>query len=131
MPDEQVTDLDASTPERRTLDDRRQAVVNLWDFLVKGGLADQTRTPSQVIDSGRTRELHRYEPADGIEPSGIPVLLVPPLGSQAACFDLRPGLSFAEDLVSKGRPTYLVDYGPLKGEDRALGVEHFINDVLP
>lgn len=135
MPDEPMTDeqtdLDASTPERRTLDDRRQAVVNLWDFLVKGGLADQTRTPSHVIDSGRTRELHRYEPIQDVPTSGIPVLLVPPLGSQAACFDLRPGLSLAEDLVKKGRPTYLVDYGPLKGEDRALGVEHFINDVLP
>lgn len=133
MPDDQIPDQtpDTGADDRRTLDDRRQAVVNLWEFLVKGGLADQTRTPSTIIDSGRTRELHRYEPADGVEPSGLPVLLVPPLGSQAACFDLRPGLSLAGDLVAKGRPTYLVDYGPLKGEDRTLGVEHFINEVLP
>jgi len=38
---------------------RRDGVVNLWDFLVKGGIADTTRTPSEIIDSGRTRELHR------------------------------------------------------------------------
>jgi polyhydroxyalkanoate synthase len=116
---------------KRPLEVRRQAVVNLYDFLVRGGLADTTRTPSEVIDTGRTRELHRYEKAKGVRSKGLPVLLVPPLGSQAACFDLRRGLSLAEDFVNRGRPTYLVDYGPLDGEDRKLGIEHFINDVLP
>jgi polyhydroxyalkanoate synthase len=116
---------------KRPLDVRRQAVINLWDFLVRGGLADTTRTPSDVIDTGRTREVHRYHRAEGVRAKGLPVLLVPPLGSQAACFDLRRGLSIAEDLVQRGRPTYLVDYGPLDGEDRKLGIEHFINDVLP
>ena len=46
-------------PQRPT-EVRRQAVVNLWDLLVKGGIADTTRTPSQIIDSGRTRAL-RYD----------------------------------------------------------------------
>lgn len=109
---------------------RRDAVVNLWDFLVRGGLADTTRTPSKIIDTGRTREIHRYTRVAGVRAKGLPVLLVPPLGSQAACFDLRRGLSLAEHLVAAGRPTYLVDYGPLKGEDRKLGIEHFVNDVV-
>jgi polyhydroxyalkanoate synthase len=116
---------------KRPMAVRRQAVINLWDFLVKGGIADTTRTPSEVIDSGRTRELRRYERVKGVRSKGLPVLLVPPLGSQAYCFDLRRGLSLAEDFVAKGRPTYLVDYGPLKGDDRKIGLEHFINDVLP
>ncbi len=116
---------------RRPIALRREAVVNLWDFLVRGGLADTTRTPSEIIDAGRTRELHRYTRPRGVRTKGVPTLLVPPLGSQAACFDLRRGLSLAEHLVSQGRPTYLVDYGALKGEDRKLGIEHFVNDVLP
>jgi polyhydroxyalkanoate synthase len=116
---------------KRPLAVRRQSVLNLWDFLVKGGIADTTRTPSQVIDSGRTREVHRYDKVRGVRTKGVPVLLVPPLGAQASCFDLRRGLSLAEDLVGRGRPTYLVDYGPLKGEDRLVGIEHFVNDVLP
>jgi polyhydroxyalkanoate synthase len=37
----------------------------------------------------------------------------------------------AENLVARGRPTYLVDYGPLVGADSKVGIEHFINDVLP
>jgi polyhydroxyalkanoate synthase len=121
----------AALDPNRPLEVRRQAVVNLWDFLVRGGLADTSRTPSEIIDSGRTRELHRYVKAKGVRSKGLPVFFVPPLGSQAACFDLRRGLSLAEDFVSRGRPTYLVDYGPLNGEDRKVGVEHFVNDVLP
>ncbi|KRB72855.1 hydrolase [Nocardioides sp. Root190] len=109
----------------------KQSVVNLWDFLVKGGIADLTRTPSEIIDTGQTRELHRYDKVKGVRNKGIPVLLVPPLGSQASCFDLRQGLSLAQDFVNRGRPTYLVDYGPLKGVDRKVGIEHFVNDVLP
>lgn len=109
----------------------RQSVVNLWDFLVKREIADLTRTPSDIIDTGRTREVHRYHKAKGVRAKGIPVLLVPPLGSQASCFDLRRGLSLAEDFVNRGRPTYLVDYGPMSGKNRKVGLEHFVNDVLP
>jgi len=115
---------------KRSFEVRRQAVVNLWDFLVRGGIADTTRTPSEIIDTGRTRELRRYVAGD-VEQTGLPVLLVPPLGAQAFCFDLRQGLSLAGHLVETGRPTYLVDYGPLKGPDRLLGIEHFINEVVP
>jgi polyhydroxyalkanoate synthase len=115
---------------RRPAELRRDAVVNLWDFLVKGGIADTTRTPSDIIDTGRTREVHRYIKAPGVRSKGLPLLFIPPLGSQSSCFDLRRGLSLAEDLVSRGRPTYLVDYGPLKGEDRKVGIEHFVNDVI-
>jgi len=115
---------------RSPIDLKRDGVVNLWDFLVKGGIADTTRTPSEIIDSGRTREVHRYIKAKGVRSKGLPLLFIPPLGSQSSCFDLRRGLSLAEDFVSRGRPTYLVDYGPLKGEDRKVGIEHFVNDVI-
>ena len=60
-----------------------------------------------------------------------PVLLVPPLAAPALCFDLRRGCSVAEHLVDAGRPTYLVDYGEVAFADRRLGVEHWVNDVLP
>jgi polyhydroxyalkanoate synthase subunit PhaC len=127
---------------QRTLEQRRQAVSNLFDFLIKGGVADTRRMPSEVIDTGRTRTLHRYTPArdvSGKTPSdqGIntahdaPVLLVPPLGSQAACFDLRRGCSLAEHLVTTGRPTYLIDYGSIGLSDKNLGLEHWVNEVVP
>jgi polyhydroxyalkanoate synthase len=37
----------------------------------------------------------------------------------------------AEHLVRRGRPAYLVDYGPVRFGDRSLGLEHWIEDVVP
>lgn len=105
--------------------------MNLWDFLVRGGIADTTRTPGEVIDTGRVRRLTRYTPVEGVEPKGLPVLLVPPLGAQSLCFDLRKGASVVEHLLAGGRPTYLVDYDDLRAADKDLGIEHWVNDVLP
>ena len=38
------------TLKNRTPEQRRRAVSNLFDFLVRGGIADTTRMPSEVID---------------------------------------------------------------------------------
>ena len=59
------------------------------------------------------------------------MLLVPPLAAPAICFDLRRGCSVAEHLVQGGRPTYLVDYGEIEYADRGLGLEHWIEEVVP
>jgi polyhydroxyalkanoate synthase len=115
----------------RTLAQRRQAVANLFDFVVRGDLTDRQRMPSEVIDAGRLRTVHRYRPVSGAFPAGNPVLLVPPPGARAACFDLRRGCSLTEHLLKQGRRTYLVDYGPLACGDQDLGLEFWINEVLP
>ncbi|MCW2787177.1 MAG: alpha/beta hydrolase, partial [Marmoricola sp.] len=73
--------------------------------------------------------LHRYHPAD-VPQRGLPVLMVPPLGSQATCFDLRRGCSMTEHFVDSGRPTYLVEYGAMSYADKDLGLEFFVNDVV-
>ena len=59
------------------------------------------------------------------------MLLVPPLAAPAFCFDLRRGCSLAEHLLLAGRDIYLVDYGEIEFGDRALGLEHWIEDVIP
>ena len=107
------------------------AAANLWDMSPLGpGLADRTPTPSSVIDSGPQRTVHRYKLPRS--PSAhSPVLLVPPLAAPARCFDLRRGCSVAEHLISLGYPTYLVDYGPIAFSDRQLGLEHWVEDVIP
>ncbi|MCW3039159.1 MAG: hydrolase [Solirubrobacterales bacterium] len=116
---------------RRTLAQRRSALTNLMDFLVTGGIADRTRMPAQLIHTGPQCAVYRYDAAPGVASLGSPVLLVPPLGSPAMCFDLRRGCSVAEHFVNAGRPTYLVDYGPIAFSDRHLGLEHWVADVLP
>ncbi|MCB0948050.1 MAG: alpha/beta fold hydrolase [Mycobacterium sp.] len=122
--------MSATFNKTRTIEQRRQAVSNLFDFLVKGGVADTTRMASEVIDVRHKSTLHRYLPAD-VPLGGDPVLLVPPLGSQSACFDLRRGCSLTEHLVSNGRQTYLVDYGEMGLSDRDLGIEFWVSEVVP
>jgi polyhydroxyalkanoate synthase len=109
------------------------AAVNLFDATVRGGLADTRRMPSALIDEGPLRRVHRYLPLGrgGRRSAALPVLLVPPLAAPAICFDLRRGCSVAEHLLRRGRETYLVDYGPVRFGDRSLGLEHWIEDVIP
>jgi polyhydroxyalkanoate synthase len=59
------------------------------------------------------------------------VLLVTPLAAPALCYDLRRGCSLVEHLVGTGRATYLVEYGAVSFRDRNLGMEHWIEEVVP
>lgn len=115
----------------RSLEQRVEAAANLVDHLFRGGTADTRRMPSEVIDEGPQRILHRYDSGPDTPQTGLPVLLLPALAAPATCFDLRRGCSMAEHLVAAGRPTYLVDYGPIGFDDKRLGLEHWIDDVIP
>ena len=108
------------------------SAANAWDMLpfVGRGLADKSSSPSAVIDRGPQRTVHRYRLPRQAQ-AHSPVLLVPPLAAPASCFDLRRGCSVAEHLIALGRPTYLVDYGPIGWSDRSLGLEHWVEDVIP
>ena len=107
------------------------SATNGFDLLFGEGPADLTRQPSSIIDEGPQRIVHRYRRGRHGKPRHGPVLLVPPLAAPASCFDLRRGCSLAEHLIGLGYPTYLVDYGPISFSDRALGLEHWVEDVLP
>ena len=107
------------------------AAANVWDMSPLGsGLADRAPTPTQVIDEGSQRTVHRYRPTRRRR-WHAPVLLVPPLAAPASCFDLWRGASLAGHLVALGYPTYLVDYGPISFSDRQLGLEHWVDNVIP
>jgi polyhydroxyalkanoate synthase len=117
---------------RLAVDSIVDSAANAWDLLVGGGVADLSRAPSSVIDEGPQRTVRRYRPPNRPRPvRHAPVLLVPPLAAPATCFDLRRGCSIAEHLLQRGYPTYLVDYGPISFSDRDLGLEHWVDDVIP
>ncbi|QFU86393.1 alpha/beta fold hydrolase [Amycolatopsis sp. YIM 10] len=106
------------------------ATSNLLGKVLRGGVADLRPVPRVLIDNGPNRSVYRLT-SGGKAPEGPPVLLVPPLAAPALCFDLRRGCSLAEHLVGSGRRTYLVDYGTVAFSDRRLGIEHWIEEVLP
>jgi len=107
------------------------AASNVAHKVLYGGLADLRPMPRTLIDEGTLREVYHYRPAAAVVESGDPVLLVTPLAAPALCFDLRRGCSLVEHLVGAGRPTYLVEYGEVSFKDRNLGMEHWVDEVVP
>jgi polyhydroxyalkanoate synthase len=107
------------------------AAGNVAHTLLYGGLADLRPMPRTLIDDGELREVYHYRPAKGVPETGDPVLLVTPLAAPALCFDLRRGCSLVEHLVAGGRPTYLLEYGQVSFRNRSLGMEHWVDEVLP
>ncbi len=112
------------------------AAANFYDAAVRGGLADLRRMPAALIDHGPPAQplplpAGRAGAAARAPRRPAPVLLVPPLAAPAFCFDLRRGCSLAEHLLLSGHETYLVDYGEIEFADRTLGLEHWIEDVIP
>jgi poly[(R)-3-hydroxyalkanoate] polymerase subunit PhaC len=106
------------------------ATANVLAKVLRGGVADLRPMPRTLIDKGPTRSVYGFL-AHGRELAGEPVLLVPPLAAPALCFDLRRGCSLAEHLIDRGRRLYLVDYGTVSFGSRRLGLEHWIDEVLP
>ncbi len=106
------------------------AAGNVAHMVFYGGLADLRPMPRTLIDDGTLRELYHYRPAK-VREQGDPVLLVTPLAAPALCFDLRRGCSVVEHFVTNGRPTYLVEYGQVSFKDRNLGMEHWVEEVVP
>ncbi|NYE37077.1 polyhydroxyalkanoate synthase [Nocardioides cavernae] len=107
------------------------AAGNVAHSVLYGGLADLRPMPRTLIDDGELREVYHYRPVKDVEETGDPVLLVTPLAAPALCFDLRRGCSLVEHLVQGGRPTYLVEYGQVSFKNRSLGVEHWVDEVIP
>ena len=107
------------------------AASNVAHKVFYGGLADLRPMPRTLIDEGTLREVYHYRPAATVQETGDPVLLVTPLAAPSLCFDLRRGCSLVEHLVHAGRPTYLVEYGEVHFRDRNLGMEHWIDEVVP
>src|SRR3954447_16430008 len=116
---------------RASLDDLIDAGANAWDLYLGSAVAGWPPTERAIVDEGPQRTVYRYL-RRGWQPShSTPILRVPPLAAPAWCFDLRRGCSLAEHLLARGYPTYVVDYGAISFNDRALGLEHWVHDVIP
>lgn len=107
------------------------AAANVYDKLSGRGLADLRPTPRVIIAEERQRTVYRYLPADARPASELPTLLVPPLAAGSDCFDLHRNCSLAGHLLAEGHATYLLDYGDMGWNERDLGLEYWIDEVLP
>lgn len=107
------------------------AASNVAHMVLYGGLADLRPMPRTLVDDGPLREVYHYRPHQTVRETGEPVLLVTPLAAPSICYDLRRGCSLVEHLVQQGRPTYLVEYGQISFKNRNIGIEHWVEEVVP
>ncbi|ETA08316.1 MULTISPECIES: alpha/beta hydrolase [Gordonia] len=104
--------------------------------LARGGeIGESHQTPHTVLVTAPHRQVRRYGTVEQLDSarraSTRPVLLVPPLAVSTDCYDLSPGLSVVEHLLSTGRVPYVLDFGDMTRGDRHLGFADFFADIVP
>ncbi|MFL5956462.1 MAG: hypothetical protein ACJ756_03340 [Solirubrobacterales bacterium] len=108
-----------------------KAAANAFDLLVAGGIGDNDkRTPASIIDEGPERTVYRYLDSERRR-RAVPVLAGAAPGGPRYVHGPPPRLLLAEHLLAAGHATYLVDYGAIAFSDRELGLEHWVEEVLP
>lgn len=107
-------------------------VSNAWAVTFGDGIEPREQTPHRIVSEAPHRAVRQYSHPDGRSGhSAVPTLLVPPLAVPARCYDLRPCQSLVRHLLEEGRRTYLVDYGTIGFGDRRMGLEDWIDEILP
>ncbi len=104
------------------------ALLRTTEVMLTVDDANIAATPKEVIWTHRKTTLYRYHSADRKHP--IPILLVFALINRPHVFDLRPGNSFVEFLLSEGYDVFLVDWGVPGDEDDHMGVADYVCDEL-
>ncbi len=104
------------------------AAVEFANILLTVDDARIGTTPKDVAWTHRKTTLYRYRSTRRDQP--IPVLLVFALINRPDIFDLRPGNSFVEYLLSEGFDVFLLDWGVPDEEDGDMGLDSFVLDEL-
>jgi polyhydroxyalkanoate synthase subunit PhaC len=85
-------------------------------------------TPRDVVWTHRGVTLYRYRSSQ--RRHAVPILLVFALINRPEIFDLRPGGSLVEYLLSEGFDVFLVDWGHPGEEDAEMGLDDYVCDEL-
>lgn len=89
------------------------------------------QTPKDVVWSLNKTRLYRYTPTRPPEERHpIPLLLVYALINKPFIFDLAPGRSFIEYMVSQGFDMYLLDWGAPGPEDQGITFDDYVTEYL-
>jgi polyhydroxyalkanoate synthase len=103
-------------------------LLELANVLLTTDDAEIGVTPREVVWTHRGTTLYRYRSAQRCH--AVPMLLVFALINRPEIFDLRPGGSLIEFLLSEGFDVFLVDWGVPDEEDADMGLEDYVCDEL-
>ena len=88
-------------------------------------------TPKEVVWTLNKAKLYRYVPTRPPEERHrVPLLLVYALINKPFIFDLAPGRSFVEYMVSEGFDVYLLDWGTPGPEDKDTTFDDYVSEYL-
>jgi polyhydroxyalkanoate synthase len=104
------------------------ATLEFTNILLTQGDTKVGTTPKDVVWTHRKTTLYRYR--SDHRRHAIPVLLVFALINRPDIFDLRPGNSFVEFLLSEGFDVFLIDWGYPEEEDADVGLDTYVCDEL-
>jgi polyhydroxyalkanoate synthase len=85
-------------------------------------------TPREVVWTYRKTTLYRYRSAN--RRHAVPILLIFALINRPDIYDLRPGHSFVEFLLSQGYDVFLLDWGQPAEEDDDLTLADYVCDQM-
>jgi polyhydroxyalkanoate synthase len=105
-----------------------RAGANVGERVFRGRLADTRLSPHTVVLDEPHCQVRRHDPSGPRH--ALPIVFVPPLGGTARVFDIRRGASMAQWLADSGFRVYVLDYGPLGFEDRALSLADFVDGCV-
>jgi len=105
-----------------------RAAVEFANILLTTPDAQIGCSPREVVWTHRGTTLYRYR--SSAREHAIPLLLVFALINRPEIFDLRPGNSFVEFLLSEGYDVFLVDWGVPDEEDADMGLAEYVCDEL-
>ena len=89
-------------------------------------------TPKTVIWSLNKAKLYHFTPAVPPEQRHpVPILLIFALINRPDIFDLRPGNSFVEYLLSQGYDVYMLDWGRPGLEDAHYNFDDYVLEYMP
>ncbi len=105
------------------------ATLEFSNIVLTQDEAEIALTPKDAVWTHRKTTLYRYRSSERVHP--VPILLVFALINRPHIFDLRPGNSFVEFLLSEGFDVFLLDWGEPGEEDADVGLDSYVCDSIP
>jgi polyhydroxyalkanoate synthase subunit PhaC len=87
-------------------------------------------TPKDLIHARGIVRLYRYKPVVE-EVYRVPLLLIMATTNKGYIFDLEPGQSLVEFLLTKGYDVYLLDWNAPRPEEKRLRLENYVLEFIP
>lgn len=109
---------------------------NAFDRMFRPGeLVVSNRCAFDVIYQQDLLSVRHYRPLAEVQAAApvrrVPLVMIPPLAASSVIFDLLPQRSLVRFMLDQGFDVYLIDWGEPEKDHSHLGIEDYVNRMLP